>query len=403
MVSTAWLEASGQQPDTEPSARQHQALRRARHTVLLRFGILKQDNGPPSASAAAAAKSSAPAPRPWWRRTQAVHVALGIHQVLRYPIQTATMYRQVHGQQPPVLVSWRQLSEMPLGALYLWLRGTHLGAIGLGVRAIAPWLDAHRSLGLTSLGMTLHYCCFGLLYGLWRQTVVSRLRAAAAPHEPSPGWRALLAPALHWARARLLLQGPSGAVLYTYLRDLAGSALRHALTGAFTHLLSSPTAIRAYAAVGRAQRRLSPTPSPTPPPALLQPETLRGRQRQRQRRRRRESSDVEVVFSDEHTSPGDILGSHGELLVYMQAVSGLLAELTARAVLYPLTTVVVRLMADETGVTRMGYRGFVDCVRRSPLSLYEGFGWATVAESALVWTAAEIAHYLCKSAWLITQ
>ncbi|KAJ2331659.1 hypothetical protein GGI00_003156, partial [Coemansia sp. RSA 2681] len=143
-------------------------------------------------------------------------------------------------------------------------------------------------------------------------------------------------------------------------------------------------------------------------------------------------SDVEVVFTsvvggqlgvdgdddDDHRPPprrrrragggGDADGpavERDEVLVYTQAVCTALSSIAARALLYPVDALIVRLMADQAGLTRLGYTGFFSClarVCRSPTqglsSLYAGFASALLSDLALGWATAEVVHYLCKSA-----
>ncbi|KAJ2741265.1 hypothetical protein GGI20_005308 [Coemansia sp. BCRC 34301] len=97
----------------------------------------------------------------------------------------------------------------------------------------------------------------------------------------------------------------------------------------------------------------------------------------------------------------------GEFHIYTQTACAILSSIVVRALLYPVDALIVRLMADQAGsLTRFGYTGFFNClarIRRSPTqglaSLYGGFTSALVSDLALGWVTAEVAHYLCKSAW----
>ncbi|KAJ2412769.1 hypothetical protein GGI10_003485 [Coemansia sp. RSA 2530] len=139
------------------------------------------------------------------------------------------------------------------------------------------------------------------------------------------------------------------------------------------------------------------------------------------------TSDVEVVFTgiENQLDPDDqspppvsrrrvslSAGSDkhkadkSDFLIYTQTVSAIVSSIAIRALLYPVDAIVVRLMADQAGLTRYGYTGFFNClsrIRRSPSqglsSLYAGFTPALLSDLALGWVTAEVAHYLCKSAW----
>ncbi|KAJ1933125.1 hypothetical protein FBU59_006139 [Linderina macrospora] len=93
-----------------------------------------------------------------------------------------------------------------------------------------------------------------------------------------------------------------------------------------------------------------------------------------------------------------------KLCLYPRTISLMLAEILSRALLFPVDTVIIRLMGDEAGLTRFGYTGFFSCLRGEwtrvgPASLFAGFTGALVSELAIAWVGAELAHYLCKSTW----
>ncbi|KAJ1850757.1 hypothetical protein LPJ73_003295 [Coemansia sp. RSA 2703] len=218
-----------------------------------------------------------------------------------------------------------------------------------------------------ALGVALHYCSFGVLYGAFRQSVVVRLLAAQGVRV---SFADALRPVVCWARDRLLMRGPRGAVLALYLRDALGNGVQAGLAMCVTRLLTSKAAVRAYGAIGR------------------------------HRLRRRPFGPADVMFGSE-TPPSEVLARSGELLIYTQAVASLLAAVATRLALYPVDSVLVRLMADEAGLTAHGYGGFFACAASVGVGkLYAGFVRTVVVESSLAWVAAEVAHYLCKSAWV---
>ncbi|KAJ2907857.1 hypothetical protein GGI21_003467 [Coemansia aciculifera] len=125
----------------------------------------------------------------------------------------------------------------------------------------------------------------------------------------------------------------------------------------------------------------------------------------RDRRRRRRPLPPASTTED---ADKQAAAEQGEYLIYTQTVCTVLSSIAVRALLYPLDALIVRLIADQAGglTSRFGYTGFFNCltrIRRSPTqglsSLYAGFTSALVSDLALGWLTAEVAHYLCKSAW----
>ncbi|KAJ2707800.1 hypothetical protein H4R19_004863, partial [Coemansia spiralis] len=182
------------------------------------------------------------------------------------------------------------------------------------------------------------YLGFGLLYGLTRQSVVARLSGT------STGIIGLLRPALQWAWDRVLLRGPRGAVLCVCVRDI-GCSLAQGLLAPCIALLFSLAHSLAH---------------------------------KRSRRARHD--------------PGN----------YDQVVSMQLTRILVRAALYPVDATIVRLMADEAGLTDHAYAGFFDCLRRAPAPLYAGFTRALVADLAMGWAAAEAGHALSMLVWRLS-
>ncbi|KAJ1720276.1 hypothetical protein LPJ53_005075 [Coemansia erecta] len=362
-------------------------LRQAELNVLQRSGIL----GPTLSPHASDYASSDPASHHhqehhqqhqqqqqkqhgFWRRSRALAVAQTLVTLVRYPLHTSTMYTQYSGQttQQSLL---RLARTAPVGTLAQWAGGSHLGVVGSVVRTLMP-NEATSAWGML-VGVGLHYCAFGVLYGAFRQSVVVRLLAAQGAKSLS--FADAVRPIMHWVRDRLLLRGPRGAVLALYLRDVAGNALQAGLALGATRLLTSSPAVRAYGAIGRRQRM---------------------RRRQQQQRPLRPE---DVVFASDPmvAPPSEALARGGELLIYTQAVASLLAAVATRLAFYPVDSVVVRLMADEAGLTQCGYAGFFACLGAVGWRpLYAGWVRTAVAEASLAWLAAEVAHYLCRSAWV---
>ncbi|KAJ2777983.1 hypothetical protein GGI15_004328 [Coemansia interrupta] len=337
-----------------------QELRQAELNVLRRSGILETTPLPPPDDA------SIPPSHRFWRRSRALSVAQTLVTLIRYPLHTSTMYTQYSGQTTQQSLMYLARTA-PMGTLVHWAGGSHLGVVGSVVRMLMP-NEATSAAGM-AVGVALHYCAFGVLYGAFRQSVVVRLLAAQGV---GLSWADAGRPVLQWVRDRVMLRGPRGAVLVLYLRDVMGNAVQAGLALCATRMLTSPKAVGVYGAIGR----------------------------RRMRRRRRPLEPADVVFGAE-TPPSEVLARSGELLIYTQAVASLMAAVATRLAFYPVDAVVVRLMADEAGLTSVGYTGFFACLRAvGGRQLYAGWVGTAVAEAALAWVAAELAHYLCKSAWV---
>ncbi|KAJ1643539.1 hypothetical protein J3B02_001825 [Coemansia erecta] len=342
-------------------------LRQAEFNILRRTGLLGRRRTHQNPSNDPVLWDEAAYEMPWWRRSRALTIAQATVSLVRYPLHTSTMYTQYSGKQSTQ--NWRVLCRTaPLGSLYQWMAGSHLGVVGLVIRTLVP-REATTVPGMVA-SVGLHYAAFGLLYGAFRQSVVSRLQAAS-PSGPVLAVADHLRAVIAWIRDRLCLRGPQGSVLSLYLRDVAGNALQAALSMGFTRLLTSPIAVHLYSAILRTK------PSKR---AIMDDEP-------------------EIMFQP-HIAPTAVLASKGELLIYTQAIASLLAAVSTRLVFYPVDTVILRLMADEAGLTSFGFKGFFECLSScSWSSLYDGFATTAVTELSLAWLAAEIAHFMCKSAW----
>ncbi|KAJ1669720.1 hypothetical protein GGF38_002038 [Coemansia sp. RSA 25] len=472
---TAWQAAMAESRD---------AQQRAEDDVLRSVGLL--DATPPSSGSGSSGSRQPAAPqrarragRParLWTRPNAALAAQAVMALVRYPQYSVTLYTQfTGGRRPPLTLGlWRAMwRHMPVGILYQGFSGYHLGVVGALVNALTP--GEISSLWAMAASVAAHYLVFALLYGSFRQALVTRLLDVGGVPASFPR---LVAPALWWARDRLLLRRPRGSVLCVYVRDVVGNLTQGALSIALSRVLTSPQSIAVYLSVARigcATRQLAasalrsmglPALIAQSPYALGDLAAPGGGARRalppaHSTRRRAlmrataeaaaaaiggaadgpvldmqapmaraasavDSNDVEVVF----TSVGDQLGvddddrppprrrrrpggggdadgpavEKDEVLVYTQAVCTALSSIAARALLYPVDALIVRLMADQAGLTRLGYTGFFSClarVCRSPTqglsSLYAGFASALLSDLALGWATAEAVHYLCKSA-----
>ncbi|KAJ2399652.1 hypothetical protein GGI23_002519 [Coemansia sp. RSA 2559] len=332
-----------------------------------------------------------------WTRTAAIWVTRGVIAFARYPVDTATMRTQLSGTEHPIWIrtSWR---EFAVGFMYQWSSGKQMELLATIVRAVVPH-SSSASLTVDVLRIVVHYGTFAVLYGAMRQSVVARLGAASLRSFSAGAWM------------RDLLWSRRGGVFGVYVRDVAGNYVQESLhaplfnafvsSGVFSVYMAMLKGVlaarRAAADVVAALARITGTCKPhadeveiefvLPGGATQQHRSAnrqgRAQQQQQQRRRRRHAD--------------------AELLVYMRYVSSVISGIATRALLYPVDTLVVRLMADEAALTPHAYTGFLDClVRGSPrlASLYAGFTRALVADVALGWVAAELAHVLCKTAWL---
>ncbi|KAJ1731544.1 hypothetical protein LPJ61_002482 [Coemansia biformis] len=311
------------------------ALQRAEDDLLRHAGLLASGGR----SAAAAPDDGDPGggdscPPALWKRSAAVAAVRAASWVVRYPVHTATMRAQLTGLVAPIKWTWR---SAPVGVWYQWSGDHKLAVVECAVYAV---LSEPATLRGVVASMALQYLGFGLLYGLTRQAVVARLTDARA------GVVELLRPALRWSWDRALLRGPRGAVLCVCLRDVVSGIAQGLLAPCFARLLTAWST----------RARL-----PGADDALLQ-----------------------------HPRP-----AAREPLLYAHAVGSLLARIAMGAVLYPVDATIVRLMADEAGLTAHAYRGFFDCLLRAPAPLYAGFARALVADLALGWLAAEAVHVLC--------
>ncbi|PIA15971.1 hypothetical protein COEREDRAFT_102608 [Coemansia reversa NRRL 1564] len=241
----------------------------------------------------------------------------------------------------------------------------------------------------------LHYAAYSLLYGLLRQSVAVRLQAAAAAGTPSSGGD-VLRMSVQWARDVLLLRRPRGAVLSFYVRDIAASIVAGTLSHVLEQLLRSQWAAgvylrvlrigRVFRQVGNRLRAWAGVMHKIPAPPLIRTARM-----------------LQVQSVDEQSTHKDTC--NGDVGAFVKLAAGTLAGVLARALMYPADAVVLRVVADEAGLTAHGYSGFSDCLRRLARSpsglrvLYSGFGRAMAVELGLGWLTLEIAHYFCKAPW----
>ncbi|KAJ1799555.1 hypothetical protein LPJ59_001747 [Coemansia sp. RSA 2399] len=327
-----------------------------------------------------------------WTRAAAIWVTRGVIAFARFPVDTATMRTQLSGTEHPIWIrtSWR---EFAVGFMYQWSSGKQMELLAKIVSAVVPHSNA-SSLTVDVLRIAVHYGAFAVLYGAMRQSVVARLGAASLRNFSAGAWMRDLV----WSRR--------GAVFGVYVRDVAGNYVQESLhaplfsafvsSGVFSLYMAMLKGVmaarRTTADVVAALARITGTYKPHAdeveiefvlPGGATQHNRSADRQGRAQQQRRRHAD--------------------AELLVYMRYVSSVVSGIATRALLYPVDTLVVRLMADEAALTAHAYTGFLDCLVRgssSLASLYAGFTRALVADVALGWVAAELAHVLCKTAWL---
>ncbi|KAJ1935089.1 hypothetical protein EC988_008596, partial [Linderina pennispora] len=265
-----------------------------------------------------------------------------------------------------------------LGSIYRWSSGYHLSGIGAILSIIYP--GESRTVLAMLANIALHYLTYGAFYGLFRQSLVVRIYADS----PSPPglWR----PGLGWIRDRVMLRGPRGAVLCAYLRDVLGNLAQGVAAYYLTRLVTSPAVVSAYFSVAGLTRSAKASIA----------HALRriGLPVWKTRRRRHGvigasavfDDAVEVVFEEPARSPVPLQEQSPEiaqtkLCLYPRTISLMLAEILSCAVLFPVDTVIIRLMGDEAGLTRFGYSGFFSCLvgecrRAGVASLFSGFAGA---------------------------
>ncbi|KAJ2794974.1 hypothetical protein H4R20_006044 [Coemansia guatemalensis] len=328
-----------------------------------------------------------------WRRSAAVSSTRLAMRVVRYPVETAGMFWQFSGT-PTTQTLWQLSSSMATGMVFKWTGGgPHLRGLGLIVEQAFPVATVPAMVASEAL----HYAAYSLLYGLLRQSVAVRLQTAGGGKVP----RALdvLTKAAQWARDVVLLRRPRGAVLSFYVRDIAASIVHGALSHAFEQLLRSQWAAGIYLRVlrvGRGLRRVGNRLRTwagglgrTPAPSLI-----------------RTARQLQAQYVDGQPTKQDT--RNGDAGAFVRLAAGTLAAVLARAIMYPADAVVLRVVADETGLTTHAYAGFCDCLRRlarRPAGLrvlYSGFGRAMAVELGLGWLTLEIAHYLCKAPWFLS-
>ncbi|KAJ2342032.1 hypothetical protein GGF43_006029 [Coemansia sp. RSA 2618] len=428
------------------------ALRAAENDVLQHAGLLDGETHSRDSKHKALLR-----PRRW-RRSGAIAVTSVLAWVIRYPLHTATMFMQFSGvdqypamfttanQNPPVfkasqhpsvfsgVIRYQTPIQQPtaifthfnaglcaLGAVYERSSNWHLHAAGLAAGLVAP---ESTTLVRMASSVALHYMTYAAMYGLLRQSVAARLLSLSSDTRVID----VVRPAIAWVRDLLMLRGPRGAVFPLYVRDVASSVVSGALAMVFTRMFTSRRAVSVYRGVVRADmawRRVANL-------ALRRMGLVLAQSTFRASGVRAEAAveasagasaafaTVEDQLVQMHDSggsddSGDELPVAGladrqalrrvEFLAYTRAVGAMLGAVAARAALYPVDSVLVRLMADEAGLTAHAYSGFFDCLARvcrsaGASALYAGFPVAVAADLALTWLSAEAMHYLCKTAWI---
>ncbi|KAJ2478481.1 hypothetical protein EV174_004307, partial [Coemansia sp. RSA 2320] len=413
------------------------------------------------------------APPRLWTRSNALLVTRALLALVRYPQQSATMYAQFAGVSRPAALSpgfYRALfPHMPVGILYQGFSGYHLGVVGTVVNALTVYQI--NSLWAMLSSVIMHYCVFAMLYGGFRQAVVTRiLDVGALNGGPRVPIAQLVRPAFEWMRDLALRRYPRGSVLCVYVRDIFGNLLQGGLSIFLSRLLTSPKSVSMYLSIAKisfASRRLAasllhriglpPLIAQTPrylgsnfrPPASRTLPSLSARRAARLRAAAGAITDTEdespslemlppstavPMSSDEASSDADVVftsienqlaltvdddsaslsssvarrrrsqnmtsskkaAEQGEYLIYTQAVTSLVSSIVVRALFYPLDAAIIRLMADQAGLTCFGYTGLFNClshIRHTPghglSSLYAGFSAALASDLALGWLTAE--------------
>ncbi|KAJ1851914.1 DNA-directed DNA polymerase alpha catalytic subunit pol1 [Coemansia sp. RSA 1822] len=342
-----------------------------------------------------------------WRRSGAIAVARAVAWAIRYPLHTVSMRMQFGGAHRPLLAcdiatSARQLWHgLPLGAVYQRSSNWHIRAAGQATILLGT---KSTTLLRTLFGIFIHYVAYASMYGLFRQSVTTRLLGAHGSMQLR-----LVYPAITWIRDLLLLRSPRGSVFGLYVRDMFNSTLQGVLSMVLTRTLTSQSAIPVYRCVERVdtmwQRVLGLTRRAET--NGMRPDAVEASADARAMFRRAEDQLVQMHDSgDELTMDRAVVDRQAmrsvEFLVYTQAVAAMLSAAVVRAVLYPIDSVFVRLMADEAGLTSYAYSGFFNCLHRvcganGVRVLYAGFSTAVASDLALTWLAAEAMHFLLRS------
>ncbi|KAJ1869671.1 hypothetical protein LPJ55_005209 [Coemansia sp. RSA 990] len=311
-----------------------------------------------------------------WRRSRAIALTQKLFWLAQYPLQTRTTLMHLTQQTPPIGV--HLLRGFPLGILSqrirLWPQRIASTAT-LAVRGQAK--SFVRSAG----GLILHYCLYAMTYGLVRQSLIAQIAGGSVG--------GLLAPSLQWVRDLLLFRA-RGAVLSTYLCDTLQRSLLSVVKQAVSFALLSFCVVPKFKAFAETQDsgRIS----------LLQEMALdMPGQGQLQL--------APSIEADSGSAYDWRVIRRVEFLCFTEAVGSMLSCVVTRALMYPIDTVLVRLMADEAGLTAYGFSGFFACLRHTyraggVASLFYGFSTALTWDLALAWSSVEALHLLCKSAWI---
>ncbi|KAJ2005299.1 hypothetical protein H4R26_002027 [Coemansia thaxteri] len=236
------------------------------------------------------------APPRLWTRSNALLVTRALLALVRYPQQSATMYAQFAGVSRPAALSpgfYRALfPHMPVGILYQGFSGYHLGVVGTVVNALTVYQI--NSLWAMLSSVIMHYCVFAMLYGGFRQAVVTRiLDVGALNGGPRVPIAQLVRPAFEWMRDLALRRYPRGSVLCVYVRDIFGNLLQGGLSIFLSRLLTSPKSVSMYLAarLRAAAGAITDTEDESPSLEMLPPSTAVPMSSDEA------SSDADVVFT----------------------------------------------------------------------------------------------------------
>ncbi|KAJ2850482.1 hypothetical protein IWW36_001862 [Coemansia brasiliensis] len=330
-----------------------------------------------------------------WRRSRAIALTQKLFWLAEYPIHTRTTLMHLTQQTPPMGACL--LRGFPLGMLFQRIRLWPQGIASMTTLAVRGRIRTFiRSTG----GLLLHYCVYAMTYGLVRQALVAQVVGGSVLGGQ------LLRPSLAWVCDLLLLRAPRGAVFSMYVCDTVQRFLlafvKQGVSFALLSLCVVPRFTVAFAETrsSSGSRSVSLLQEMAMPLSAQSTETDANQLQLAQSIH--EASDSEIPSKDSYDWR---VIRRVEFLSFTEAVSSALSRVVTRALMYPIDTVLVRLMADEAGLTAYGFSGFFACLRHiyrsgGVSSLFYGFTTALTWDLALAWSSIEVMHFLCRSAWV---
>ncbi|KAJ2455894.1 hypothetical protein EV183_000510 [Coemansia sp. RSA 2336] len=338
-----------------------QTLREAEDDVLQHMGLLEETGGGKQYRALLRPRR--------WRRSRAIMVTQRLFWLAQYPVQVRTTLMHLTGQTPPLGV--HLLQGFPLGIMFQRIRLWPQRLAGTATLAVR---GHSGSLARSAAGLLVHYGMYAVSYGLVRQSLVAQIAGGSL--------RSLLAPSLEWIRHLFSLRS-SGSVLSMYVCDTLQRMLLSVVKQAVSFALLSVCVVPKFKTFAERDSE-----------RLLTEMVLDMTQQ-----------DGVAEGADSGSTYDWRVIRRVEFLCFTEAVGSMLSGVVTRALMYPIDTVLVRLLADEAGLTSYGFSGFFACLKHTYRAgglhaLFYGFSTALSWDLALSWPFIELMHLLCKSAWI---